>query len=104
MSIPVASVHNISLDNTDPSVANMKLKIQYNSITSALRHCARTCTRTRHDDGTSLNSNYPNGRIGDGRRRHGRGNSLPSERTAAKSATLQAKYPCNLCKKKDLTR
>lgn len=99
-----ASVQSVSPDSTDPSVADMMSKLQYSSIAAVLRLCDLSSTKTRHDDGSSRNSYYANGRNGNNRRRHGRGSSPSQERTAAKTATLKAKYLRTLCKKKSLAR
>lgn len=62
LSILAASVHDVSLDNTDASAADIMSKVQYSSIAVVLRQCDHTGTKRRHDDGSSLNSNYANGR------------------------------------------
>lgn len=41
----------------------MMPKAKYSSIVAVLRQCDRSRSTTRHDGGTSLNSNYANGEM-----------------------------------------
>lgn len=100
VSILIASIRDVSPDGTDPSSAGTMSKVNYGQIAPVLRQCVGSCTKTRHNDGPFLNDNYTNGRNGNSRRQHGRGNSPQPEHTATKLATLKAKYPRILCKKK----
>lgn len=54
-------MHSVFPEYTDPSAANMMSKVWYSSIAAVLGKCGRSCTKTQHGDGSSLNFSYANG-------------------------------------------